>query len=156
MGGLWLSVTPLMFAARRASSRSWLLRRKQPLAVRCLPQPSPTPPLTGCFPSQMAPKKQVDQVEARHGCELAVKQEVSIVDIISFIKEMDKFKGGPYIADLDRFIEKYKSKTLTAAAINQLLRVKVGAFAVKEACETLVPGFTSSWAPMPHEHPIIV
>ena len=31
----------------------------------------------------MAPKKPVDQVEARHGNSLAVKQEVSMVDIIA-------------------------------------------------------------------------
>ena len=36
------------------------------------------------------------------------------------------------------------------------LRTAVGADVCKGSIETLVPGFTRSWAPMPHEHPIIV
>ena len=85
---------------------------------------------------------------------MAMKKEVAIPDIIADIKANgiapDKAEA------LDRYLEKYKSGTLKAPAVTQLLRTSVGMDKVKESIERLVPGFTRSWAPMPHEHPIIV
>ena len=103
----------------------------------------------------MAPKKQVDQVEARHGNELAMKQEVSIPDIIADLKGNNSWAPDT-AANLDRYLEKYHAGSLKAPAVTQLLRTSVGMDKVKESIERLVPGFTRSWAPFPHEHPIIV
>ena len=103
----------------------------------------------------MAPKKQVDQVEARHGNELALKQEVAVADIIADIKANSSLSDQT-AATLDRYLEKYKVGSLKAPAVTQLLRTSVGMDKVKESIERLVPGYTRSWSPFPHEHPIIV
>ena len=103
----------------------------------------------------MAPKKQVDQVEARHGCELAMKQQVAIPDIINDLTA----SGGlsPEQAEgLARYLDKYQKGTLKAPAVTQLMRTLVGIDKVKESLEKLVPGYTTSWAPAPHDLPIIV
>ena len=101
----------------------------------------------------MAPKKQVDQVEARHGNDLAMKKEVAIPDIIADLKG----RTDPSTHEaMDRYLAKYQAGTLKAPAVTQLLRTTVGMDKVKESIEVLVPGFTRSWAPMPFEHPIIV
>ena len=84
-----------------------------------------------------------------------MKQEVSIPDIIAHVKA-NAGLSSDQIAMCDRYLEKYKSGTLKAPAVTQLLRTSVGMDKVKESIERLVPGFTRSWAPMPHEHPIIV
>jgi len=103
----------------------------------------------------MAPKKPVDQVEARHGNELAMKQEVAIPDIIAHVKENNSLSADQ-VAMLDRYLEKYKAGTLKAPAIVQLMRTAVSIDTVKASIEVLVPGYTRSWAPQPYEHPIIV
>ena len=99
--------------------------------------------------------KQVDQVEARHGNDLAMKQEVSIPDIIAHVKA-NAGLSSDQIAMCDRYLEKYKSGTLKAPACFQLLRTTIGMDKVKWAMEQLVPGYTHTWAPQHYEHPIIV
>ena len=103
----------------------------------------------------MAPKKQVNQVEARYKNELAMKQEVSVPDIIAYLKA--NFKGdAEQMEGLDRYLDKYNKGTLKAPAVTQLLRTLVGMDPVKGAIEVLVPGYTHTWAPATHEHPPIV
>ena len=84
-----------------------------------------------------------------------MKQEVSIPDIIAHVKA-NAGLSSDQIAMCDRYLEKYNKGVLKAPAVWQLLRTAVGADVCKGSIETLVPGFTRSWAPMPHEHPIIV
>ena len=103
----------------------------------------------------MAPKKQVNQVEARYKNELAMKQEVSIPDIIAHVKGNNSL-APDQVEMLDRYLDKYNKKQLPAAACVQLLRTAVSIDTVKASIEVLVPGYTRSWAPAPYEHPIIV
>ena len=85
--------------------------------------------------------------------ELALKKEVAIPDIIAGLKT----KCPPDThAQLDRYLDKYNKGSLKPAAVNQLLRKDIGCDKIKEVIEELVPGFTRSWSPSPHEHPIIV
>lgn len=103
----------------------------------------------------MAPKKPVDQVEARHNNDLAMKQQVAIPDIIANLKANNRVDKDALEA-VDRYLAKYNSGALQAPAVFQLLRTSVGMDKVKTSMEELVPGYTHSWAPQHHEHPIIV
>ena len=100
-------------------------------------------------------KKPVDQVEARHGNDLAMQQEVSIPDIIAKLYE-SSMVDKEFVEPVNRYLEKYKSGTLKAPACFQLLRTTIGMDKVKAVMEQLVPGYTHTWAPQHHEHPIIV
>jgi hypothetical protein len=84
-----------------------------------------------------------------------MKQEVAIPDIIAHVKGNNSLSSDQ-VAMLDRYLEKYKSGSLKAPAVTQLMRTAVGIDTVKASIEVLVPGFTRSWAPQPYEHPIIV
>ena len=103
----------------------------------------------------MAPKKQVDQVEARHENELAMKKQVAIPDIISDLKQSNEWESN-VTEGLDRYLQKYNQGSLKATAVAQLLRTLVGMEKVKESIERLVPGYTRAWSPSPYEHPLIV
>jgi len=98
----------------------------------------------------MAAKK-ADMVEMRHQCSLAVQQEISIPDLVAKLKEMSPGKAQA----LDGYVAKYKAGMPAAAAFT-VIKMAVGLDTCKEAFEVLVPGYTRSWAPAPHEHPIVV
>ena len=82
-------------------------------------------------------------------------QEVSVPQIIADLKANNSWDDKESQA-LDRYLQKYNDGSLKAPAVTQLLRTSVGMDKVKESIERLIPGFTRSWAPAPHEHPIIV
>jgi len=103
----------------------------------------------------MAPKKVVNQTEARHDNELAMKQQVAIPDIISDLKQSNEWSPN-VVEGLDRYLQKYEKGSLKATAVAQLLRTLVGMDKVKESIERLVPGYTRAWSPSPFEHPLIV
>ena len=101
----------------------------------------------------MAPKKVIDQVEHRHGNELAVKKEVAIPDIIAALMPLADAKKKE---SLERYLEKYNKKQLPPMACWKLIAMTMSLDKTKEIVEGLVPGYTRDWSPAPYEHPIIV
>jgi len=96
-------------------------------------------------------RKMVDMPEMRHQCSLAVKREVPIPDLVAKLKETRPDKA----AELDGYLGKYQGG-MPATAVYTMCKMLVGCETCKDAFENLVPGYTRSWAPSPHEHPIVV